>query len=505
MGGKIWNRNEERIFWRVIMAQCPNRVGVDRTKLEVSWDDLTKEMVRSMAKIEDDKRREYTTLCLFEHYFLNVVQGCVSPNAGKYVKEYMNKMSPEERALVETEAKREAVKREEKRAKRDAQSRRDKKMNHRNASARVTGVESESETSSLPNISMSPGNTTHDADADDSSHQAAHHGHGSPSNAGHSPLSQNSSFLPSTQGTSSDQPSPATPSTPVSNNSASSNNLPGVSSIVSSGLGSAPVQAQNDRFMPRDGHSPVMNYNGGQLVEYHQANQTYYRPDPHPYYDPQFGHSPAMGPNFGHGYGYSLPFRQNVSQGYPASYHQDYRYQHPGPVQQNYGMPDHISAQHAEPRHRGTSHQGSSQQSSVTQNSDDLYSAQYGQYNAGSLHGAVYRHYNSDGGQRPVGHHNAASSQQPVGHYNAAGSQQPIGHSNAASPQHDGGLGHPPHHPGNYSYGSASGSAPGSATQAPSPKTPSKGAGHIVESIETPTAGQTVTSQPDLFELTLRS
>ncbi|KAK3359335.1 hypothetical protein B0T25DRAFT_95257 [Lasiosphaeria hispida] len=461
MGGKIWNRDEERIFWRIIMAQGPKRVGIDRARNEVSWEDLSREMAQLMG---DNARRDYTTLCLFEHYFLNIIQRTVSPNAGKYVKQYLNKMSKEEREAIQDEARQEALKREQKRAKRllNQGSKRDKKVKQRSASAPAAGAKSETSSPTLSAVSDFPGNAASGADP-----FSVDHSNGSPSNASHSPFARNSPFFqgaPSTQGTFPNQPFPATQSSPVGRNSPSAS-LPGVSSLVPPEHGLPPRPPPSEgRFMPRLGHWPVQRYGEGYGEGYgdcyapghQQAPHTYYRPDNRPYYDPGFGHGHGMGPNFGHAYGQGSDSSQHVPQGHSANYgYQEHQFPRLSPAQQHYRMPDYASYQHAEPQYQ--------------------YAEPQYQY-------AELQHTGSS--QQGSAAHNAGYAAH--GQHNAAGAQHPAGRDSLSD------------YPRNYSTrDSAYGSAPGLAVRTAPLRTPPEGTIHVLESIETPKAGETERSHSE--------
>lgn len=95
MGGKIWSKEEEHIYWRVIVPQSDKRAGRRFSENHKSWGDLAKIMQSLMG---DDARREYTHLSLcklsgyhsladafadaipVEHYFQNIKKR-PSPNA----------------------------------------------------------------------------------------------------------------------------------------------------------------------------------------------------------------------------------------------------------------------------------------------------------------------------------------------------------------------------------------------------------------------------------------
>ncbi|KAK4242256.1 hypothetical protein C8A03DRAFT_29517 [Achaetomium macrosporum] len=80
MGGKIWSKEEENIFWTELMPHSPKRLGADyRNNKEKGWDWVASEMAKRMSV----RRRQYTGLSVYEHYFLNAYQSKFSPNVGK--------------------------------------------------------------------------------------------------------------------------------------------------------------------------------------------------------------------------------------------------------------------------------------------------------------------------------------------------------------------------------------------------------------------------------------
>ena len=61
MGGRVWSRDEERVFWTYIIPRSPKRLGLHRANPEISWTQLAVEMARKMG---ENARREYTELGL---------------------------------------------------------------------------------------------------------------------------------------------------------------------------------------------------------------------------------------------------------------------------------------------------------------------------------------------------------------------------------------------------------------------------------------------------------
>ncbi|KAK5993590.1 hypothetical protein PT974_07024 [Cladobotryum mycophilum] len=88
MGGKTWSREEEHMFWRVVVPQSPKAVNPsDRL---INWETCAQTMQEKMGK---GARRRYTKLMLFEHYFQNVTTGHKSPHARKFVLEHKRQLT----------------------------------------------------------------------------------------------------------------------------------------------------------------------------------------------------------------------------------------------------------------------------------------------------------------------------------------------------------------------------------------------------------------------------
>ncbi|XXH00139.1 hypothetical protein Hte_006481 [Hypoxylon texense] len=107
MVGKVWSKEEEKYFWRVAVQRSAKRRGIADVIPEVSWDKLAPEMQLAMGRLlepGEEPRRKYTGTGLFEHYFQNMVGHRTSPNAGKYVEEFIAK-SDTKPGVVETRRK----------------------------------------------------------------------------------------------------------------------------------------------------------------------------------------------------------------------------------------------------------------------------------------------------------------------------------------------------------------------------------------------------------------
>ncbi|KAI1437275.1 hypothetical protein GGR50DRAFT_93665 [Xylaria sp. CBS 124048] len=86
MGGNVWSEAEEQHFWRVAIANSTKRAGIDIAKEEKPWASLAAEMQDAMG---EDARRHYTGPMLVEHYFQNIESQRRSPNATRFVMEYL--------------------------------------------------------------------------------------------------------------------------------------------------------------------------------------------------------------------------------------------------------------------------------------------------------------------------------------------------------------------------------------------------------------------------------
>ncbi|KAK4104761.1 hypothetical protein N658DRAFT_188436 [Parathielavia hyrcaniae] len=106
MGGKVWSKKEEEYFWLELVPHSPKRLSKHLENEEKSWDWVAEKMKGYMG---NEARRDYTHLCVFEHYFQNTYLARFSPNAGtlpvKYYKhEQTMKKKKELEALQREEA-----------------------------------------------------------------------------------------------------------------------------------------------------------------------------------------------------------------------------------------------------------------------------------------------------------------------------------------------------------------------------------------------------------------
>ncbi|KAK4127424.1 hypothetical protein N657DRAFT_678032 [Parathielavia appendiculata] len=105
MGGKVWSKKEEEHFWLELVPHSPKRLGKDRKNEEKSWDWVGSKMKEYMG---DEARRDYTQLCVFEHYFQNTYLARFSPNAGTLpLKYYKHEQALKKRKEVEAPQKEE--------------------------------------------------------------------------------------------------------------------------------------------------------------------------------------------------------------------------------------------------------------------------------------------------------------------------------------------------------------------------------------------------------------
>ncbi|KAJ4306464.1 hypothetical protein N0V88_001267 [Collariella sp. IMI 366227] len=103
MGGRIWSRDEELVFWTKLIPHSAKRLQKDQGNPEQTWRWVRLQMA---AILGEKARREYTDQGVFEHYHQNTVQGRFSPNAGKLPYHYY----VHEQKLREEQAKRRAEK-----------------------------------------------------------------------------------------------------------------------------------------------------------------------------------------------------------------------------------------------------------------------------------------------------------------------------------------------------------------------------------------------------------
>ncbi|POS79416.1 hypothetical protein DHEL01_v202174 [Diaporthe helianthi] len=98
MGGKVWSDVEEEIFWTVLARRAPpgfHKESKAKKKshheLAKSWAPLIDVMKSLMLEknpgmTEDDLPRSYSAISIYEHWFQNLVQGKLSPHAGRHVR-----------------------------------------------------------------------------------------------------------------------------------------------------------------------------------------------------------------------------------------------------------------------------------------------------------------------------------------------------------------------------------------------------------------------------------
>ncbi|KAI1468543.1 uncharacterized protein F4812DRAFT_471069 [Daldinia caldariorum] len=98
MTGKFWSPAEEKYFWKIVVAHSVKRAPVDLGNEEKTWEELAVDMQKAMDE-QGTARRWYSSSVLFEHYFQNVEGDRRSPNATKYVMEYMKKLGPFRRVI----------------------------------------------------------------------------------------------------------------------------------------------------------------------------------------------------------------------------------------------------------------------------------------------------------------------------------------------------------------------------------------------------------------------
>ncbi|OHF02851.1 hypothetical protein CORC01_01952 [Colletotrichum orchidophilum] len=80
MPGKVWSKEEERVYWRVIVPNSQKRVDGG---IPMTWEELAPIMQTTMGLYA---KRKYTHLGLLEHYFQNIEKNRISPNAAPYVR-----------------------------------------------------------------------------------------------------------------------------------------------------------------------------------------------------------------------------------------------------------------------------------------------------------------------------------------------------------------------------------------------------------------------------------
>ncbi|QPC79459.1 hypothetical protein HYE68_010211 [Fusarium pseudograminearum] len=85
MGGKTWSRDEERLFWEVIVPQSAAAAYPDDDGC-LSWEQLADEMNKLSGA---NARRVYTGTMLYEHHYQNIKPGHRSPKAAEFVDKYL--------------------------------------------------------------------------------------------------------------------------------------------------------------------------------------------------------------------------------------------------------------------------------------------------------------------------------------------------------------------------------------------------------------------------------
>ncbi|KAI7787767.1 hypothetical protein LA080_014139 [Diaporthe eres] len=97
MGGKVWSKREEFIFWVLLAIFFPPGLhqetkGVKKGRSDIlkSWEPFPEKMIEIWLKRYpgEEPPRKYTAVSMYEHYFQNFVQGKLSPNAKPYVEKY---------------------------------------------------------------------------------------------------------------------------------------------------------------------------------------------------------------------------------------------------------------------------------------------------------------------------------------------------------------------------------------------------------------------------------
>lgn len=66
MGGKVWSKEEEDIFWLQLIPHSPKRLGADLDNDEQSWEWVARQMADIMG---DGARRKYTHLCVCKYFY----------------------------------------------------------------------------------------------------------------------------------------------------------------------------------------------------------------------------------------------------------------------------------------------------------------------------------------------------------------------------------------------------------------------------------------------------
>ncbi|KAK4041682.1 hypothetical protein C8A01DRAFT_45220 [Parachaetomium inaequale] len=109
MGGKVWSKQEERIFWHLI-RWSPKRLGEDLANPEKSYAWMGDQM---HARMGDDARRKYTHLCVCEYLFLalSILERAVAEQA--LIKKREEELAQREQEELAQREQEEAVKQED--------------------------------------------------------------------------------------------------------------------------------------------------------------------------------------------------------------------------------------------------------------------------------------------------------------------------------------------------------------------------------------------------------
>ncbi len=71
MGGKVWSKDEETVFWKELIPHSPKRLGEDRVRnKERSWYWVANQMTIIMGT---KARREYTHLGVCEYLYISML------------------------------------------------------------------------------------------------------------------------------------------------------------------------------------------------------------------------------------------------------------------------------------------------------------------------------------------------------------------------------------------------------------------------------------------------
>ncbi|KAK5662943.1 hypothetical protein OQA88_6355 [Cercophora sp. LCS_1] len=94
MGGALWKKEEEKIFWKHIVPFCKQRLPEHECYGPVvPWSELAIKMQRLAGHIlvgRKNEPRDYTETCLSEHLFQNINKNSPSPSDTVWVHEFAN-------------------------------------------------------------------------------------------------------------------------------------------------------------------------------------------------------------------------------------------------------------------------------------------------------------------------------------------------------------------------------------------------------------------------------